>query len=145
MAILMSTGAGLSFNVSTIKPVDRCSVTPDLIFDLKTLWLPAYGIGWPAVSGPWGKGALPFGWYRCGNLRTRNQANMTREGVSFSVDLTPLFPTDRTDLRIHPDGNVPGTLGCIGITADVKECYEALKRLIPPPHGTCSLQVKLPS
>lgn len=144
MAILMSTGAGLSFNVSTIKPVDRCSVTPDLIFDLKTLWLPAYDIGWPAVSGSRSLRALPMGWYRCSNFRDRVEYPMIREGVGFSVDLTPLFSTDRTLLRIHPDGNKPGTAGCIGITRDVRECYEALKRLIPPPHGTCSLLVKLP-
>ena len=40
---------------------------------------------------------------------------MVRNDVGFSVDLEPQFQTTRTLLRIHPDGGVNGTLGCIGI------------------------------
>ena len=29
--------------------------------------------------------------------------------------MIPTFETKRSDLRIHPDGNTFGTLGCIGI------------------------------
>jgi len=36
----------------------------------------------------------------------------------FSLNLEPNFETDRTDLRIHPDGNAPGTAGCIGVGCD---------------------------
>jgi RHS repeat-associated protein len=69
-----------------------------------------------AVSGPYGEGRLPEGIYTGDNLRVRNDntAMMCPNG-GWSLDLTPDFQTDRTLLRIHPDGNKPGTLGCIGV------------------------------
>jgi hypothetical protein len=53
--------------------------------------------------------------YLGNNLRLRNVSGFTRDGVGFSIDLNPQFQTTRTLLRIHPDGGVAGTLGCIGI------------------------------
>lgn len=70
---------------------------------------------WSSISGPHGNGALPNGNYLGDNLRTRTVSGFTRDGVGFSVDLNPQFQTTRTLLRIHPDGGVNGTLGCIGI------------------------------
>lgn len=35
------------------------------------------------------------------------------DGKGWSLDLNPAFDTDRTLLRIHPDGNVLGTQGYI--------------------------------
>jgi hypothetical protein len=49
------------------------------------------------------------------NLRDRTLASMTRNGIGFSLDLMPLFSTSRSELRIHPDGGYPGTMGCIGL------------------------------
>lgn len=40
---------------------------------------------------------------------------MIRDGVGFSMDLNPSFETGRSLLRIHPDGNKVGTLGCVGL------------------------------
>jgi hypothetical protein len=68
-----------------------------------------------AISGPHGNGTLPNGDYIVNNLRNRTVSGFTRDGVGFSLDLEPLFKTQRTLLRIHPDGNTFGTLGCIGI------------------------------
>lgn len=83
------------------------------------------------VSGPWGKGPLPLGTYTGDNLRTRTMNGMTCPGnqpAGWSLDLEPQFGTDRTDLRIHPDGNVPGTEGCIGAScADATRLYNDLK------------------
>lgn len=31
------------------------------------------------------------------------------------IPLTPTFSTNRTGFGIHPDGNLPGTKGCIGL------------------------------
>ena len=70
---------------------------------------------WSSISGPYGNGSLPNGNYLGDNLRTRIESGYTRDGVGFSVDLNPQFQTTRTLLRIHPDGGVIGTLGCIGI------------------------------
>ncbi len=69
-----------------------------------------------AISGnSKGQNALPSGDYSCSNLRIRTDYRMVREGVGFSLNLDPKFETTRTLLRIHPDGNLPGTLGCIGL------------------------------
>lgn len=128
-----------------IQPPNRCSATADLVYEDGLLKMPFYGLAWSAVSGPFGNGPLPMGWYLCSNLRERSKTAMVRDGVGFSVDLDPLFPTTRTLLRIHPDGNVPGTLGCIGITdPDVRGCYDALKRLLPTKDSIVYLEVKSP-
>ena len=43
---------------------------------------------------------------------------MNNNDVGFSFNLNPTFSTGRTDLRIHPDGNNEGTLGCIGMSGN---------------------------
>ena len=136
-----------SVDVSNVnfKEPNACEQTADLVYEDGLLKMPKYGLGWTAVSGPKGNGPLPTGWYQCSNLRKRTESPMVRDGVGFSVDLDPLFPTNRTLLRIHPDGNVPGTLGCIGITdPDVAGCYEALKQALPTSRSVAYLQVKSP-
>jgi len=93
----------------------------------------------PAVSGPWGKGRLPNGNYNGENLRRRNDNKaMTCDGKGWSLDLNPAFVTDRTLLRIHPDGNVPGTEGCIGPScgADQQKVYDSLKDYFSRPGFT---------
>lgn len=40
---------------------------------------------------------------------------MIRDGHGFSVDITPDPRWGRQYLRIHPDGKLPGTKGCIGL------------------------------
>ena len=142
MAIVLATGARVCFNTSIIQPSLACHVVPELVFEGGILKLTRYGVGWSAVSGPFGNGALPVGRYTCTNLHTRTTPAMKKEGVGFSVDLNPQFKTNRTLLRIHPDGNVAGTQGCIGITEEVRECYHALKRLLPEASSTCELEVK---
>lgn len=135
----------VSVSSYNITPPNTCSAEGDLVYEDGMLKLPKYGCGWTAVSGPHGNGPLPTGWYECTNLRRRTESAMVRDGVGFSVDLNPMFPTTRTLLRIHPDGNVPGTLGCIGITdPDVAGCYEALKLLLPTSDSIVFLNVRSP-
>lgn len=75
-----------------------------------------------ATSGPHGKGALPLGGYTIkvrhtvvGNhLASGFKDNMT--GNSWFIPLDPVFSTTRSGFGIHPDGNIPGTLGCVGLT-----------------------------
>lgn len=89
------------------------------------------GSSWEACSGSRSLLPLPPGWYLARNFRHRTEPAMTRFNTGFSVDLDPLFPTTRTLLRIHPDGNAPGTAGCIGITdVRVAECCTELKQAI---------------
>lgn len=89
---------------------------------------------WTAVSGPHGNGALPPGMY---TIETDRRTALTRElsagfrdrqtGLGYFVPLTPDEVIGRTGLGIHPDGNVPGTLGCIGITADSESFYRRVQ------------------
>ena len=92
------------------------------------------GQSWPAISGPHGKGQLPPGKYLIGEpIEIKSSAakfNPYRDKIGFAwwCRLTPLFETDRTGFGIHPDGNIPGTLGCIGIQLDnTREVFEALQ------------------
>ena len=74
-------------------------------------------ISTPAISGPYVKGPLPAGDYVGNNFRVRTANAMTvtdlQGNVGWSLDLNPQFDTDREYLRMHPDGNVRGTEGCI--------------------------------
>lgn len=98
----------------------------------KLLWLDEQK-EWRAVSGPFGKGSAPPGQYLIKKLVDipdvpENAAYKGPEGCWFAP-LEPAFKTDRTGLGIHPDGNVPGTLGCIGVNkADSAAVMEVLKK-----------------
>lgn len=80
---------------------------------------PDKGLNSAAVSGPHGLGALPLGRYKIpmGALSDRSgQAPYcdSRNNCWFQF-INPQFSTLRTDLGVHPDGNVAGTEGCIGL------------------------------
>ena len=92
------------------------------------------GLSWPARSGPYGCGKLPAGKYIIKRpVVIKSEAakfNSYRDKTGFAwwCRLTPCFKTERTGLGIHPDGNVPGTRGCIGITLDdTRPVFEALR------------------
>jgi hypothetical protein len=76
-----------------------------------------------ATAGGFGNGAPENGDYIVRNYQDRSPTGwynegMNRDGVGFSYDLEPSFNTGRSLLRIHPDGNKEGTLGCIGLTGN---------------------------
>ena len=76
-----------------------------------------------AVAGGFGNGAPENGEYTTDTYRDRSEngdynKGINRDGVGFSFNLNPLFDTGRTLLRIHPDGNNEGTLGCIGMSRE---------------------------
>jgi hypothetical protein len=59
-----------------------------------------------------------------------------KSGFGFFVPIYPQFQTNRGKvggrLGIHPDGNKPGTLGCIGITdSNTKNFHNAIKMSSP--------------
>lgn len=77
-----------------------------------------------AVSGPYGLGPLPDGFYEV--LRRNVVAHGLgapyqdpESGLNFFIPLNPLFDTHRSGFGIHPDGNTPGTLGCIGLKSSI--------------------------
>lgn len=133
---------GLSGGINTyayvggnpIGRVDPTGLLDRLVYDGKYLTgYEDFGVEFrvPAVSGPWGNGRLPEGVYTGRNLRSRkdNKAMTCPDGSGWSLDLDPTFMTSRDLLRIHPDGNVPGTEGCIGPScgAGQQAVYDALR------------------
>jgi hypothetical protein len=86
-----------------------------------------------AVGGPYGHGAPPNGNYTVDTPRRRTEAGYVRDGFGFSFNINPQFETQRTLLRIHPDGNNTGTLGCVGLQCDGsqgREFYNLLRTAI---------------
>jgi hypothetical protein len=79
-----------------------------------------------AMSGPHGRGALPRGPYTVATGSIQHGAGLNpgmtvRRGggkFGFFIPIEPNFPCNRTELGIHPDGNAPGSEGCIAIAAD---------------------------
>jgi hypothetical protein len=68
------------------------------------------------------RGPLPPGVYKFGSIpRSKNPGDENYESFCdkekncWSQTLINTFDTTRTDLAIHPDGNWPGTRGCIGL------------------------------
>ncbi len=77
------------------------------------------------TAGGFGNGAPENGNYTVNNYQDRSptgwyNSGMNRDGVGFSFNLNPDFNTNRSLLRIHPDGNSPGTLGCIGLSGNAE-------------------------
>lgn len=73
------------------------------------------------VSGPWSKGAIPNGDYA---VKSRNVVEGSQLGSGFEdnqtgkrwfIPVEALFSTNRGGFGIHPDGNVEGTQGCVGL------------------------------
>jgi hypothetical protein len=79
------------------------------------------GKGYSAVSGGYGQGELPNGLYHV-NVRgavagSHLAAGFKAGGAGFFIPIEHNTDASRSGLGIHPDGNDPGTLGCIGIAA----------------------------
>lgn len=84
------------------------------------------GESFDVVSGGYGKGELPNGNY---TIKVRyaaegNKNNMasgfidSKTGKGWFLPLEPKFSTTRSGFGIHPDGNKPGTKGCVGLQGD---------------------------
>ncbi|MEO6903377.1 MAG: hypothetical protein ABI315_09500 [Bacteroidia bacterium] len=98
-----------------------------------------------AVGGPYGNGAPPNGNYTVDGPRQRTESGYKRGGFGFSFNVNPLFETKRADLRIHPDGNSLGTLGCIGLQCNKsqgKSFYNLLSNEIKQ-NGALNLNINI--
>jgi len=87
------------------------------------------GLSTNVISGPYGNGFIELGIYRASRnflLDKTEDAYKDPKGNCWFQRLDPQFTTDRTEIGIHPDGNVPGTKGCIGLTIpNTKPWYDA--------------------
>lgn len=66
-----------------------------------------------ARSGGFGKGSLQPGEYKAVWYTDKSEKAFVNHGLGWLVSIIPQFETDRTQLAIHPDGNVEGSEGCI--------------------------------
>jgi hypothetical protein len=111
--------------------------------------IPSMGFTCKACSGSAGLQPIPSGYHRATNFRVRDHKAMVRNGVGFSVDLAdkwdPVLGRMRTLMRIHPDGNLPGTEGCVGILDKVSECSEQLAAMFPSSTTVRWLEVQIVS
>ena len=85
------------------------------------------------ITGGYGKGAIADGIYKierykvaAGNKDTMASGYINPiNGRGWFLPLTPQFTTVRHGLGIHPDGNLVGTLGCVGLQgADTKKFWD---------------------
>lgn len=100
------------------------------------------------VAGGFGNGAPENGSYTVNNYQDRSKSGwynkgMNRDGVGFSYNLNPQFKTGRSLLRIHPDGNNEGTLGCIGLSGNAKDLNEFTETLNNYLKNQSSIRVKI--
>lgn len=99
----------------------------------------AKGLVWKAVSGPY-RDPLPAGSYKVARKEVTPYTSaidspyQDASGKGFFLPIYPKFSTSRNGLGIHPDGNVDGTEGCIGLVtnpgaskASPKKLHDALK------------------
>lgn len=74
------------------------------------------------VSGPWNKGVLPDGEYGVKKFNvvaaSPNPSFKSPSGVGWFIPMQSPITIERSGFGIHPDGNVTGTAGCIGIIGD---------------------------
>lgn len=91
------------------------------------------GRSWRAVSGPHGYGRIPRGRYQIGEAKEVNPAENNggytdADGFAWWCPLTGHSYGTHFTMGIHPDGNVPGTHGCVGIKETTsRNAFEALK------------------
>jgi hypothetical protein len=72
----------------------------------------------------------PRGHYLGTNFRSRyDNTGMIRENVGFSLELNPLFYTNRTLLRMHPDGREPGSEGCVALSCGAPGLHDFQNRV----------------
>ena len=86
-----------------------------------------------ATSGDYGNGSLENGQYSVGKGWRRSEKGYLQHDFGFCFPIIPGFETDRSELLIHPDGNKPGTKGCIGINSDLfglKDFYKTMNLII---------------
>src|SRR5690606_2117384 len=122
----------------------------DLTFSIsqRNLVWHSKGLSWIAVSGPYGLKALPVGIYDIKRREITTYSSAIgnsfkdKSGNGFFLPISPRFKTTRTGLGIHPDGGIPGTLGCIGLQDhNTENFYRTIESISPS--SSITLEVKI--
>ena len=100
----------------------------------KLKWFPDE---YEVVTGGYGKGAIPDGRYDIAVYNAVEGDKMSMKtgfinpitGKGWFLPLSPKFSTMRHGFGIHPDGNLPGTKGCVGLQGqDIKRFWDKWMR-----------------
>ncbi len=98
---------------------------------------PAKKLTWKARSGPHGLNHLPAGLYEVARDEITPYTEQIdpgfrdKSGKGFFVPLYPKFKESRDGFGVHPDGNDPGTEGCIGISKNAKKFHDEMAKIAP--------------
>jgi hypothetical protein len=80
------------------------------------------GVSYQAISGPWNKGMLPNATYTVQKYNvvasSEDASFKSASGKGWFIPLKQPANITRSGFGIHPDGNVEGTAGCIGLVGD---------------------------
>lgn len=92
------------------------------------------GVAYAAISGPWSAGVLPNGAYGVKKYNVVDKGLQAgficQSGKQFFIPLQQPSNIKRSGFGIHPDGNIEGTQGCIGIVgADADKFWKAWMNL----------------
>jgi hypothetical protein len=129
--------ADIVFNITSFSG-DRKTALGKLVWSAK-------GFSSDAISGPHGNGALPTGLYTAPRSKLLDKHGQPPYCDGFEncwmQAMAPNFSTSRTGLGIHPDGNAPGTEGCIGLKGgNTKPWYDAFYAVSSS--GSVSVEVR---
>ncbi len=116
---------------------------------LKTGEITINGNTYKFNSGGWGRGNLPTGAYTVSGGGKTSEKGMVIDGVGFKFNLSNKYDPRvggeaRSQLLIHPDGGVRGTMGCIGIVGDgakMRQFYSDMQAELKRNNGSFKLQV----
>ncbi|MFT3796112.1 hypothetical protein [Flavobacterium sp.] len=101
---------------------------------------PEKGLSDVAVSGPYGNGYIELGVYHAKrnfllDKQPSEDAYCDTNNKCWFQRLDAQFASTRTEIGIHPDGNVPGTKGCVGLNIpNTKAWYDAFFAVSPGKH-----------
>ena len=103
-----------------------------------------------AMSGPHGEGTLPVGTYDVKKRDVVTNPDMDKgycikdsQGkICFFIPLKPQFQTHRTGFGIHPDGNVPGSEGCVALDESETRSFWAKWNRTPMSQRPDTLEVE---
>jgi len=82
------------------------------------------------MSGPYGDGYLAFGTYKGYRIKEETREAFAMFGVGWQLPLRNAETGVERGYAVHPDGNVPGSKGCVACQFETKEDNIKLKNMI---------------
>lgn len=128
-AVIRAWQGTLAGLLAEIRKIKHAPVIDTMHLDIEGKTLHWGEASWPAVTGPYGKGALPVGEYE---IRVKHvdvgphlsTAFEAAGGLRWFIPIVAVGDDHgRGGFGIHPDGNREGTLGCVGIEREAAVAF----------------------